>query len=82
MSTADLDALDRARNFKGANMSRLEMPENEYRPSMADSDDMVIQYALSDLVEIQKSGAALSKTALDNLDAIILIAQYMRGEIQ
>ena len=29
MSTAHLDALDRARNFKGANMTRLSIPENE-----------------------------------------------------
>lgn len=63
-------------------MSRLEGNDFDYRPSLAASDDMVIAYALMELVEIKNSGASLSKDALNNLNAIILIAKSMRGELQ
>jgi hypothetical protein len=63
-------------------MSRLEAPAYDCHPSLEDGDDMVIAYALMDLVEIKNSGAALSKDALNNLNAIILIAKSMRGELQ
>jgi hypothetical protein len=63
-------------------VNQLQAPERDLQPNVVDGCDMVIAYALMDLVEIKKSGANLSVDALNNLNAIALVARSMRGELQ
>jgi hypothetical protein len=65
-------------------MTCVKIPLNgsQFICTLSDIDDMAIQKFLDYLVEIKKSGALLSKDALNNLSAIALVVRSMRGELQ
>jgi hypothetical protein len=65
-------------------MSRLQIPSNEcqFICTSSDVDDMAIQKALTELVEIQNSGRPLTLDQTRNLAAIITLAHEMLGILQ